>query len=745
MAIKKIICLLLSCFFCCSCNTKTASNDSNKMDSTVSIEGFEKDDDSFLTKINNGVETFSFINKVNVPNNYTWSLYYDFEGTNEIITKTIKCELGDNFVYLLVYNSSNTIGFYTINVYRYHMYNVTFDTDGGTPISPQQVQEESLVAPVNNPQKTGYSFSGWDYDFTQPVLKDLCIKALWNANKYLITLDPQGGIVSSTSIEVYYNQYVTLPTPSKTGSTFLGWYKGNNKISNGYWTYLENMTLTAKWEISIYIITYDPNGGILNGEQTQSVRYGDTFTLATVNRDGYDFLGWFDGNNVFNSGSWTYEENKMLIAHWSPKEYTVNFNPNGGICEIESLKIKYDSTYELPIPEFQYYNFTGWYNESTLIPNSGIWKYESMTLVAHWSPNLYSLSITSESNYHGNVSVLYGEGYFGETITVSASPIDYYDFDGWYNGSTKVSEDETFSFLMPHSNYSLIAKFSVNTERWQQMHGITPSIDTAAKTIEYGLYPQTHVSDSYIINELNSLSAPSLNDWYFYDNEYYSKSIAEPSNPYYVFDNGDQIISGETYWFKCEPIFWNILSGNSSDYFLISSVLLDSRFFHSSTSSRTIEGVTVNPNNYIHSDIRNWLNDVFYNSAFYFNNSHILTSTIGNFAYNNVGSKTATYDNSSEKVFLASYEDFKNTNYGFPSTGSGDGISSRKCTLSDYTKAKEIYANISVDYENCGFYWTRTSTNTSTNTWLITPSGSFMGPVVTDKAGIRPAIHFRKS
>ena len=89
--------------------------------------------------------------------------------------------------------------------------------------------------------------------------------------------------------------------------------------------------------------------------------------------------------------------------------------------------------------------------------------------------------------------------------------------------------------------------------------------------IKYGLYPQKYVSDASIVTGLNNLSTTDSDDWVLYNGEYYAKKVAQPKPTYpnnsnYKFDDGVAIVEGNTYWFKCEPILWNILSNNNGDF-----------------------------------------------------------------------------------------------------------------------------------------------------------------------------------
>lgn len=237
-------------------------------------------------------------------------------------------------------------------------------------------------------------------------------------------------------------------------------------------------------------------------------------------------------------------------------------------------------------------------------------------------------------------------------------------------------------------------------------YGQTPILSDDEKTITYGLYPQTNVNDETLVAALNELTTPESNGWYLYEGEYYAKLSASPHASSYKFDNGVTIVSGITYWFKCEPITWNVLNNNNGEYYIVSSLLLDAHCYYNSKSSRTIDGQTVYANNYKYSDIRTWLNNDFYNSAFALGNSHIQTATVDNSA-STTDSSSNRYAcaNTEDKVFLPSYKDYINSSYGFStSTGLTD---TRYCKTTDWARARGAYYSINASYLYNGYYWTR--------------------------------------
>lgn len=143
----------------------------------------------------------------------------------------------------------------------------------------------------------------------------------------IVTYDANGGTISPTSKTVIYgNPYGTLATPTRTGYTFEGWYtsaSGGTQVTSS--TLVNNAsdhTLYAHWTISIFAITFNPNGGTVSTSE-KSVAYGSPYgTLPTPTRAGYTFNGWFTaaegGSEVTASTVLTESEDQTVYAHWSP-------------------------------------------------------------------------------------------------------------------------------------------------------------------------------------------------------------------------------------------------------------------------------------------------------------------------------------------------------------------------------------------------------------------------------------------
>jgi hypothetical protein len=313
--------------------------------------------------------------------------------------------------------------------------------------------------------------------------------------------------------------------------------------------------------------------------------------------------------------------------------------------------------------------------------------------------------------------------------------------------SVRTIENPTYEESSKRERYTAtFADSSFETQIYdivlEKYHGETPLLSKDGKHVKYGIYPQTNVNDATLVSALNALTTPESNGWYLYDNEYYAKVSATTNYSSYVFDNGTTIVNGTTYWFKCEPITWNVLSNTNGEYYILSSVLLDAHCYYNSTSTRTIGGKTIYPTNYEYSDIRTWLNADFYNSAFVLGNSYIQTTTVDNSASTtNSSSNKYTCNNTQDKVFLPSYQDYINSSYGFStSTGSTD---TRCCRTTDWARARGAYYDTdSGSHQYNGYYWTRSPRGDYANGTMRVGTSGYIDSFNVDRtsSSVRPGL-----
>ena len=246
-------------------------------------------------------------------------------------------------------------------------------------------------------------------------------------------------------------------------------------------------------------------------------------------------------------------------------------------------------------------------------------------------------------------------------------------------------------------------------EKIKEKLGMTPVLSEDGKSLTYGLYPQTHVSEETeksTVDSLNAMTAAEAegNGWYLLDGEYYAKAAANSYDYGYKFDDGTAISSGTAYWFRCEPIKWDILKTEEGSYFLLSDRLLDAHRYNEDYTGKK-NGYYAN--SYENSEIRAWLNGTFYNSAFALDSSLVMETEVDNSASTTYSSSNSyACDATKDKVFLPSYQDYKNADYGF-STSYSDYDAARQCKTTDWARANYALCSTSSSYYNNGWYWTR--------------------------------------
>ena len=212
---------------------------------------------------------------------------------------------------------------------------------------------------------------------------------------FTVTFDAQGGTVSTNSKTITDGQtYGTLPTPQKIGYRFMGWYTsatGGTKITETTtFSTNSNETLYAHWENAMYTIYFDANGGSCK-QASKAVTYNSKYgTLPVPVKDGYDFTGWVNSSGVAVTENSVYSDifDSTLYAQWTPHQYLVKFDANGGTCSESSRYISYGETYgTLPTPEREGFIFSGWYdsNSQRYVTKNNFSRPYDTTLVAEWT------------------------------------------------------------------------------------------------------------------------------------------------------------------------------------------------------------------------------------------------------------------------------------------------------------------------------------------------------------------------
>ena len=330
------------------------------------------------------------------------------------------------------------------------LYTVTLDTSGGDPIRPIQYTVESEAFQLPTPVRTGYIFLGWTgegitepqkaMEIPQGSTGDRTYTANWQVIEYTIITLLEGGNAGSSQVYFYtVEQTVTLPTPTRTGYTFLGW-TGEGittpqpnvtipKGSTGDKKYIEN------WKLTEYNIAMDLNGGS-GQEKVVYTMTDEDFELPTPTRNGYEFVGWTgegittpQTSVIIPKGS---TGNKAYTANWKVIEYTITLDTNGGPV-VSPIKYTVEDSFTLPYPLRPGYEFVGWtLDGSGMLPATPLIIYHGTTgdlrYKAEWRLAEYTITMDLDGG-SGQEKVVYT--ITDEEFELPTPTRNGYEFVGW--------------------------------------------------------------------------------------------------------------------------------------------------------------------------------------------------------------------------------------------------------------------------------------------------------------------------
>ena len=363
--------------------------------------------------------------------------------------------------------------------------------------------------------------------------------------KYTLTIDANGGLIDGKEIQEVVktsedeDKKVVLNNPTKNGYNFVGWIKNGVVLSENYVELDRDMTITAKYEIIEYNITYDLNGGSLsNLIYTYTVE--DEIELGIPAKVGYEFTGWNLGITKINKGS---TGDIDLVAKYSVKEYSINYELNGGEFEGEFVsKYTIEDEITLPIPVKEGYEFAGWYKAADLkeeISTISKGTTEDKVYYAKWIEIQNRHDIKYELN-GGTLPIDTPTTYIeGESFELAIPTKEGYKFLGWYLASSLTGNTKTEVLSTDNKDIKVYAKWEKIPETYN---------------INYVLNGGSFVSDydeTYVEGSVVFLVTPVKEGYKFIGWYETSDFSGDKVNVISVSDKGDKT------YYAC----WNALTG----------------------------------------------------------------------------------------------------------------------------------------------------------------------------------------
>ena len=643
-------------------------------------------------------------------------------------------------------------------------YTIDFNLSGGSSPSYQgPVQVESFTKDIFffDCIKDNYNFRGWSYlgqkifdekgnQLANPVLaKNMTFVALFSqtAKLNIIIDNPDAGSVAGSG-EYPYNTDVEITAEANTGYTFGGWYADSTLIASAetykFRMWSQDVTIEARFINNYHRLKVWSNN-VSNGkvllksetnvyyeEQYEEYRaYTSEVTVVSYSLNDTRFLGWFDKDNQLVDTNAIYsfvmpDDDYELEAKWN--YFTINYELNGGTNDaLNPTSYTLESeTMTLLNPVKAGAEFLGWSCEGEYITQIVPSMARNLTLSAVWADIQYTLTVSKLSNSgNGTVTLESGQGFAREVIQVKATVSSDSIFLGWFDtNDNKLSTSLTYSFQMPSHDYEVVGHFQL-----RRSLGMVVYMNSEKTSFTYGLYPCNIVTDATVIAKLNTLPVES-NGYRYYRGEYYAQKTASVNKHL----ASTTVISGNSYYFKCMPLGWKVLSKTGSYFFAaIANKIYEVNRFHNTVT----DGAS---NNYENSSMRTYLNSTFKNKAFVGGNSSLRTYSVNNSAAT-TDSSTNPYasNNTMDMVFNFSYMDYRNTNY-FTSANTEDSAATRTAVVTDWA-AVTLDNTLENSYHD-GYYWTRSPySGAQDKAFLVSSTGALVKANTITNCGVRPGIY----
>lgn len=305
----------------------------------------------------------------------------------------------------------------------------------------------------------GYDFDGWntkadgtgtDYVPGQEtsLTDDLYLYAKWKPTAPVtLTYIYNDGEGRTDSAQVIPGSNIAFPDAFRKGYSFKGWYEDEEltvfagNAGEKHYAPQQDASYYAAWEKTEATVTFDADGGKMEGGNV-TAKIGDTITLPACTKDGYEFVGWYDGDTCIGQAGeeYTVSDDVTLKARYVKKGAstgTITFDADGGKMEGGNIATKIGDTITLPDCTKDGYEFIGWYDNDICAGQAGE-KYTvtgDVVLKAHYEKKAeVTYLITFDPN--GGRKAEHIRAAKGEKITLPGTEKSGYVFLGWYTEKT---------------------------------------------------------------------------------------------------------------------------------------------------------------------------------------------------------------------------------------------------------------------------------------------------------------------
>ncbi|WP_182655298.1 InlB B-repeat-containing protein [Alistipes indistinctus] len=367
--------------------------------------------------------------------------------------------------------------------FKVRKFSVTVNADEGGTASGGGAIDYNSETTLKATPATGHSFEGWyiggsrvstdnPYQYRLTTAADVTITAKFSVNKYQVTATAGVGGTVTGSGSYDYQANATLRATASAGYTFDYWQNAAGQKASTDNPYIfkvgtSAVTYTAIFKTNNYVLTVSAEtGGTVSGGGTYA--FGSRPTITATAATGYNFAGWYDGaTTISSSPSFTYTipaANKTLTAKFTAKTYQVSVTAGTGGTASGSGSVKYGASHTVTASANATYKFVGWYEGGNQVSTAASYTFNmpanNRTLEARFALNQFTVTPTSAGG--GSVSGGGNNIQAGASTTLRATPDAGRVFDGWYDGDSRVSTANPWTFTVSASK-TYQARFSLGS------------------------------------------------------------------------------------------------------------------------------------------------------------------------------------------------------------------------------------------------------------------------------------------
>ena len=333
-------------------------------------------------------------------------------------------------------------------------------------------------APIEAIPEEGYSFISWFghevADINSPqttvnITEDISLSAIFAINQQTITITSSTG-GTTTGAGIYdHGTTVNINAIPDPDYLFARWEGSNISDENASSTTLlvtQNQEISAVFQLKpleerLLVLTSSPlSAGTTSG--SGSYLEGSSVAISATPSHGYSFSHWTEEYNLSDYNSSQTEillqADANLTAHFAPLDYRLEIIASEGGTVSGSGVYPFASQVTVSAFPQDGYHFESWQGESIenpLLETIVIELSQDLNLTASFQPNQYSLALNGNE---GGTIIGAGDYFHGSTATITASPLQGYEFLGWSSEDLNLSSESSIEITML-SNYEISANF----------------------------------------------------------------------------------------------------------------------------------------------------------------------------------------------------------------------------------------------------------------------------------------------